>query len=67
LGPTTLPGGALLLTVASAGAGIAIARYTPTPWWVVLGSGVVWNLTVGVPKVNALAAVGAFAVYKWLM
>ena len=36
------------------------------PWWVVLGSGIVWNLTVGVPKVNALAAVGAFAVYKWL-
>ncbi len=56
----------MLVTAASAGAGVAVAYYTETPWWVVLGSGLVWNLTVGVPRVNALAAVGAFAVYKWL-
>ncbi len=60
------PGAALLVQGASAAGGAAIAHYTGTKWYVVLGAGVVWNLLVNVPPVSPLAAVGGFAVYKWL-
>ena len=60
------PGAALLIQGASAAAGVALAHYTPTKWYVVLGAGFVWNLLVNVPPVSPIAAVGGFAVYKWL-
>jgi hypothetical protein len=60
------PGAALLIQGASAAAGAALAHYTDTRWCVLLGAGIVWNLLVNVPPVSPLAAVGGFAVYKWL-
>lgn len=57
--------GAMVIALASAAAGAALAHYTDAPWWAVLGAPLVVNIAVA-PITSPIAAIGGFAIYKWL-